>query len=390
MATQTVVASSGDLMVANAMRQAEPDVMAAYPITPQTIIVEEFDKFVAAGRVHTEYVNVESEHSAMSATIGASAAGCRAVTATSSQGLALMYEELPIAAGMRLPIVMANVNRTISAPINIHCDHSDVMGVRDSGWIVLFAENAQEAYDNTVCAFRIAEHPDVMLPVLTTLDGFTTSHAYERCEMMDDETVAAFVGTYEAPFGLLTSERPITHGSYCNGPVVMEAHRAERMAQYAAEPVIDEVFAEWSKICGRPMAKVHTYGMEDAERAVVIVGSAAGTVRHIARQRREEGEKVGVVNIRCYRPFPAAQVVDAVKGCKAVAVLDRSESYGGVNGPVATEVKAAMYDAGMTVPVRGYMYGLGGADLTADIVRGIFAELEDPASLPALSYKGNR
>ena len=205
MATQTVLAASGDIMVANALRQAEPDVMAAYPITPQTIIVEEFDKFVADGRVHTEYVNVESEHSAMSATIGASAAGSRAVTATSSQGLALMYEELPIAAGMRLPIVMANVNRTISAPINIHADHSDIMGVRDAGWIVMFAENAQEAYDNTVCAFRIAENPQVMLPVLTTLDGFTTSHAYERCELMDDATVAEFVGTYEAPYSPLRS-----------------------------------------------------------------------------------------------------------------------------------------------------------------------------------------
>lgn len=390
MATQTVLAASGDIMVANALRQAEPDVMAAYPITPQTIIVEEFDKFVADGRVHTEYVNVESEHSAMSATIGASAAGSRAVTATSSQGLALMYEELPIAAGMRLPIVMANVNRTISAPINIHADHSDIMGVRDAGWIVMFAENAQEAYDNTVCAFRIAENPQVMLPVLTTLDGFTTSHAYERCELMDDATVAEFVGTYEAPYGLLTSAQPIAHGNYANGTIVMESKLACRRAQDAAKPVIDEVFAAWSQICGREMACVHTYGMEDAERAIVIIGSAAGTVRHVARQLRAEGERVGVVNIRVFRPFPAGQIVEALKGCSAVAVLDRSESFGGVGGPVAAEVKASMYDAGLTVPVRAYMYGLGGADLTCQIVRDIYNELKDPASLPSLTYKGNR
>lgn len=326
----------------------------------------------------------------MSATIGASAAGSRAVTATSSQGLALMYEELPIAAGMRLPIVMANVNRTISAPINIHADHSDIMGVRDAGWIVMFAENAQEAYDNTVCAFRIAENPQVMLPVLTTLDGFTTSHAYERCELMDDATVAEFVGTYEAPYGLLTSAQPIAHGNYANGTIVMESKLACRRAQDAAKPVIDEVFAAWSQICGREMACVHTYGMEDAERAIVIIGSAAGTVRHVARQLRAEGERVGVVNIRVFRPFPAEQIVGALKGCSAVAVLDRSESFGGVGGPVAAEVKASMYDAGLTVPVRAYMYGLGGADLTCQIVRDIYNELKDPASLPSLTYKGNR
>jgi len=213
-AEQKIVAATGNVVVAEAMRQAAPDMMAAYPITPQTTIVEEFAKFVAQGRVHTEYVTVESEHSAMSACIGASAAGARVMTATSSQGLALMWEELHIAAGMRLPIVMANANRALSAPINIHCDHSDIMGARDTGWVMLFAETAQEAYDNTIIAVRVAEHPDVMLPALTCLDGFITTHSIDRASVLDDESVKAFVGEYTPQYALLDDTNPVSHGNF--------------------------------------------------------------------------------------------------------------------------------------------------------------------------------
>jgi pyruvate ferredoxin oxidoreductase alpha subunit len=232
MPTQKTVAATGNIMVAEAMRQCAPDVMAAYPITPQTTIVEEFAKFVAQGRVHTEYVTVESEHSAMSACVGASAAGARVMTATSSQGLALMWEELHIAAGMRLPIIMANANRALSAPINIHCDHSDIMGARDTGWIILFAETAQEAYDNTIMAVRIAEHPDVLLPVMTTLDGFITTHSIDRAQMMDDETVAAFVGEYHPDMALLDDTKdPVSHGNFAGlGGPYFEFKKAQRNA----------------------------------------------------------------------------------------------------------------------------------------------------------------
>src|ERR1035437_4845543 len=278
------------------MRQCAPDMMAAYPITPQTTIVEEFAKFVANGRVHTEYVTVESEHSAMSACIGASAAGARVMTATSSQGLALMWEELHIASGMRLPIVMANANRALSAPINIHCDHSDVMGARDAEWVILFAETAQEAYDNTIMAVRIAEHPDVLLPVMSTVDGFITTHSIDRAEMMDDETVAGFVGDYVPSYALLDTEHPVSHGNFAGlGGPYFEFKRSQRLAMERAGGVVEAGGAEWSAVSGRPFGAIETFGMDDAEVAIVVMGSTAGNARHTARELRAKGAKVGVV-----------------------------------------------------------------------------------------------
>ena len=313
---------------------------APIPITPQTTIVEEFAKFVAHGRVHTEYVTVESEHSAMSACVGASAAGARVMTATSSQGLALMWEELYIAAGMRLPIVMANANRALSAPINIHCDHSDIMGARDSGWIILFAETAQEAYDNTIMAFRIAEHPDVLLPVMTCLDGFITTHSIDRAEVMDDETVKAFVGEYEPTYPLLDFENPVSHGNFSGlGGPYFEFKRQQRIAMDGSMKVIKEVGAEYSKLSGRPFDVVEGWGMEDAEIAIVVIGSSAGNARHVARELRAKGVKAGVLKVRVFRPFPAAEVRAALKDVKAVAVLDRSESFGAEGGPLYLEVQ---------------------------------------------------
>src|SRR5512133_1958918 len=319
MPTHKTLAATGNSVVADAMRQCKPDVMAAYPITPQTTIVEEFAAFVAKGRVHTEYVTVESEHSAMSACIGASAAGARVMTATSSQGLALMWEVLHIASGMRMPIVMANANRAISAPINIHCDHSDIMGARDAGWVTYFAEDAQEAYDNTIMAVRVAEHPDVMLPVMTTLDGFITTHSIDRVSVMDDASVAAFVGEYKPKNALLDTDAPVLRGAFAGlGGPYFEFKKQQRQAIENARAVIKDVGAEYSALSGRPFDVVATWGMDDAEVAVVVWGATAGNVRHVARSLRDAGAKVGVVKIRVWRPFPYAELIAALKGLKAI------------------------------------------------------------------------
>lgn len=395
MATQKTVAATGNVLVAEAMRQCSPDMMAAYPITPQTTIVEEFAKFVANGRVHTEYVTVESEHSAMSACIGASAAGARVMTATSSQGLAYMWEELHVAAGMRLPIVMANANRALSAPINIHCDHSDVMGARDTGWVILFAETAQEAYDNTIMSVRIAEHPDVLLPVMPTLDGFITTHSIDRAQVMDDETVAAFVGEYVPGNALLDIEHPVSHGSFAGlGGPYFEFKRSQRNAIDRSREVIKAVGAEWSAISGRPFGMIETWGMEDAETAIVVIGSTAGNARHVARSLRAQGSKVGVVKVRCFRPFPYAELASALKGVKAVAVMDRSESFGAEGGPLFLEVRSALYDLDARVPVVDYIYGLGGSDVRIELIDRVFSDLSGIASGTAapsgLVYLGAR
>jgi pyruvate ferredoxin oxidoreductase alpha subunit len=381
MPTQKTVAVTGNVLVAEAMRQCAPDMMAAYPITPQTTIVEEFAKFVANGRVHTEYVTVESEHSAMSACIGASAAGARVMTATSSQGLALMWEELHIASGMRLPIVMANANRALSAPINIHCDHSDVMGARDAGWVILFAETAQEAYDNTIMAVRIAEHPDVLLPVMITLDGFITTHSIDRAEMMDDETVAGFVGDYVPSYALLDTEHPVSHGNFAGlGGPYFEFKRSQRLAMERARGVVESVGAEWSAVSGRPFGAIETFGMDDAEVAIVVMGSTAGNARHTARELRAKGAKVGVVKVRCFRPFPHAELARALAGVKAVAVMDRSESFGADGGPLFLEVRSALYDLERRMPVVDYVYGLGGSDVKTELIARVFNDLSDIAS----------
>ncbi|MCL4078329.1 pyruvate ferredoxin oxidoreductase [Coriobacteriia bacterium Es71-Z0120] len=381
MAEQKVVAATGNTVVAEAMRQCRPDVVAAYPITPQTTIVEEFAAFVAKGRVHTEYVTVESEHSAMSACIGASAAGARVMTATSSQGLALMWEELHIASGMRLPIVMANANRALSAPINIHCDHSDVMGARDAGWIMLFAETAQEAYDNTIMAVRIAEDPDVLLPVMSCLDGFITTHSIDRISLLDDETVAAFVGERKADWALLDVERPVTHGAFAGlGGPYPAFKKAERDAIERSRAVIARVGEEYARISGRPFGMLETWGMEDAEVAIVVIGSTAGNVRHVARSLREAGSKVGVVKVRCFRPFPYAELAKTLSGVKAVAVMDRAESFGAEGGPLFLETRSALYDAAERPAVVGYVYGLGGSDVKLDLVESVYGDLADIAS----------
>jgi pyruvate ferredoxin oxidoreductase alpha subunit len=380
MAKQKVVATTGNSLVAEAFRQCAPDVVAAYPITPQTAIVEDFAKFVAQGRVHTEYVCVESEHSALSACIGASAAGARVMTATSSQGLAYMWEQLHIAAGLRCPIVMANANRALAAPINIHCDHSDIMGARDTGWIIYFAETAQEAYDNTLMAMRVAEHPDVLLPVMSTLDGFITTHSIDRAEIMDDATVTKFVGEYHPEGALLDTDNPVTHGSFAGlGGPYFEFKKSQRNAIDRSMDVIKSVGAEWSEICGRPFGVIEGWGMEDAEYVIVVIGSTAGNARHIARELRADGVKAGVLKVRVFRPFPFSEIADAIKDAKAVAVLDRSESFGAEGGPLFLEVKSALYDYEKRPAMVNYIYGLGGADVKLELIRRVYDDLADLA-----------
>ncbi|MDZ4168748.1 MAG: transketolase C-terminal domain-containing protein [Coriobacteriia bacterium] len=395
MAEQTTVATTGNVLVAEAMRQCKPDVMAAYPITPQTTIVEEFAKFAANGKTHAEYVTVESEHSAMSACVGASAAGARVMTATCSQGLALMWEELYIASGLRLPIVMANANRALAAPINIHCDHSDAMGARDAGWVMLFAETAQEAYDNTIMSVRIAEHADVMLPVMTCLDGFITTHSIDRAEMLDDASVTEFVGEYTPRYALLDTDKPVSHGNFSGlGGAYFEFKKQQRTAMDAALSVVKSVGAEFSALAGRPFDVVEGWGMDDADVAIVVIGSTAGNARHVARDLRAKGVKAGVLKIRCFRPFPSAEIREALKGVKAVAVLDRSESFGAEGGPVFLEVKSALYDLDARVPLVNYIYGLGGADVRLELIESVYADLSDivsgTAAPSAMQYLGTR
>ena len=317
------------------------------------------------------------------------------MTATCSQGLALMWEELYIAAGMRLPIVMANANRALSAPINIHCDHSDAMGARDSGWIFLFAESAQEAYDNTIMAVRIAEHPDVLLPVMSCLDGFITTHSIDRAETMDDESVAAFVGDYNPTYALLDTDNPASHGNFAGlGGPYFEFKKQQRVAIDASMAVVKAVGREFSELSGRPFDVVEGWGMDDAEIAIVVIGSTAGNARHVARDLRAKGVKAGVLKIRCFRPFPAEEIKAALKGVKAIAVLDRSESFGAQGGPVFSEVRSAMYDLDTRIPIVNYIYGLGGSDVRLELMEQVFSDLSDIASGAAapfgMTYLGTR
>ncbi len=375
------VALTGNHAIAQAMRQINPDVVAAYPITPQTQIVEEFSTFVAQGIVDTEFVNVESEHSAMSACIGAAASGARVMTTTSSQGLALMWEELYIAASLRLPIVMHDANRALSGPINIHCDHSDTMGARDSGWIQIFSEHAQEAYDNTVQAARIAEHADVRLPVMVNLDGFIISHAIDRLDLLDDDEVKAFVGP---PGGieatLLDVDAPITVGPFDGLYGFYEEHKyRQTVAMKAAKGVILEIASDFAELSGRGYGFFEPYKMDDAEVAIIVLGSTAGTVRASIDKARERGVKVGMIKLRVFRPFPAEELAAALAAVKAVAVMDRSDSFGAAGGPVFLETRSALYGLAGRPVVANYVYGLGGRDVGFEDIERVINETVDRA-----------
>ena len=367
---------SGNEAVAIALRQINPDVFPAFPITPSTEIPQYFASFVANGQVDTEFITVESEHSSMSAAIGASAAGARALTATSSCGLAYMWEELYIAASNRLPLALALVNRALSGPININCDHSDSMGARDSGWIQIYAENNQEAYDNMVQAYRISEHKDVRLPIMICQDGFITSHAVENIELLDDTEVKNFVGEYEPENYLLNPKQPMAIGPYAITDYYMEAKRNQAEGMKEAVSVVKEVAKEFTKISGREYGLFEEYGMEDAERAVVIIGSAAGTTKDAIDALRAKGEKVGLIKIRLYRPFPAEEIAEALKNVKAVAIMDRAEGYTNHGGPLGADVMSAMFRARSQALAVNYIYGLGGRDVRVEDMEGIYEDLK--------------
>ena len=368
---------SGNEAVATAMKQINPDVVAAFPITPSTEIPQYFSTFVANGSVDTEFVPVESEHSAMSACIGAQAAGARAMTATSANGLSLMWEMIYIASSLRLPIVLSLVNRAVSGPLNIHNDHSDAMGVRDSGWIMLFSENNQEAYDNTLMAHRIAEHKDVLLPLMVCQDGFITSHSIENIELEDDEFVKNFVGTYKPEHYLLNDKEPIAVG-----PLDLQAYLFEHKAQQAqamrnAKNVILEVSKEFEKLTGRKYGLFEEYKLDDAEIAIVCMNSTAGTTKFVVDNLREQGIKAGLLKVRVFRPFPGEEIAKALSHLKAVAVLDKADSLNGIGGALFSDITSSMYTAGVHVPTVNYVYGIGGRDTTSTQIESVFSDLSE-------------
>jgi pyruvate ferredoxin oxidoreductase alpha subunit len=373
-----VVAVTGNEACANALRQVNPDVCGIYPITPQTDMMQRFASFISDGKVDTEAILVESEHSSMSACIGAAAAGGRVITATSSQGLALMWEMLFIAAGDRLPIVMPVVNRALSAPLNIHGDHSDAMGARDTGWIQLWSENAQEAYDNTIQAFRIAEHMDIRLPVMVCLDGFIISHSIERLEYLEDQEVKDFVGPFKNFLPLLDLDKPKSYGPLILTDLYHEYKRAQHEVMTKVKDVVLDVAKDFEKLSGRKYGIFETYRLEDADIAIVILNSAAGTTKDVIDEFRDKGIKAGLLKPRLFRPFPYTEIADALKHAKAVCVMDRADSFGGY-GPLFMEVSSALYQADKKPLMMNKIYGLGGRDYLPSHAAQVLSELNEIA-----------
>ncbi len=384
---QETVALNGDEAVALAVKQCDVDVVAAYPITPQTIIVEKFSEYVANGEVQTQYVCTESEHSAMTAVLAASATGARTFTASASAGLALMHEMLFVTAGSRAPVVMAVANRALSSPLNIHGDHSDSMAERDSGWIHIYVENAQEAYDSIIQAFQIAEDTGVSLPVIIGLDGFTISHTLENVNILSDDIVKQFVGERKLPMVLthegknvpfkLDPDNPMTMGPNVSPHFYFEFKRQQEEAMRLALKKIQEINGEYAKISGRSYGNglIDTYKLYDAEIAIVVVGSTAGTLKVIADELREEGIKAGVLRLRTFRPLPVEELRNALKNVKAVAIMDKAMSPGGLGGPVFAEIRNALYDQEHHPVMVNYIFGLGGRDSDPTKLRKIFDEL---------------
>jgi pyruvate ferredoxin oxidoreductase alpha subunit len=369
---ETTKPLSGAYAVSEAMRQIDPDVVAAYPITPQTPIVERFSQFVADGKVKTEFVPVESEHSAMSAVVGASAAGARAMTATSSVGLALMFEVVNAASGMRLPIVMPVVNRALSSPINIHCDHSDTMACRDAGWIQLYSENPQEAYEHTILAIRLAEHKDIQLPVMIAQDGFITSHAVENVSLLKDKVVRKFIGKRKPIHSLLLSKKPVTFGALELPDYFFETKRQQQYAMEMALKHYDNIAKELSELTGNNYPMFEQYRLGDAEAALIALNSSAGTIKKVVDEMRKEGKKVGLLKIRLFRPFNYSQVSTLLRKIPNIGVLDRSYSFG-ANPPVYSEILSALPSSKSNV--FSFVYGLGGRELYESQIRETFEKL---------------
>lgn len=368
---------SGNEAVATAMKQINPDVVAAFPITPSTEIPQYFSTFVANGSVDTEFVAVESEHSAMSACIGAESAGSRAMTATSANGLSLMWEMIYIASSLRLPIVLNLVNRAVSGPLNIHCDHSDAMGVRDAGWIMLFSENNQEAYDNNLMAHRIAENKNVQLPIMICQDGFITSHSIENIELEEDSEVKKFVGEYHPEHYLLNKKEPIAVGPLDLQAYLFEHKAGQGEAMKAAKEVILNVSKDFENWTGRHYSLFEEYKLDDAEIAIVCMNSTAGTAKAVVNKLRENGIKAGLLKIRVYRPFPAEEVSKSLSNLKAIAVLDRADSLNAIGGALFEDVTSSMYVAQKNVPIVNYVYGIGGRDTTEKDIESVYTDLQE-------------
>ena len=366
-----VVALQGDEAVAEAVRQCDVDVVAAYPITPQTIIVEKLAEFVAAGRFRGEFIPVESEHSALSACLGASATGARVFTATSSQGLAYMHEMLYNTSGMRMPVVMAVANRALSAPLVLNADHGDMMGSRDSGWIQIYAENVEEIYDRTIQVFRLSEDPRVMLPSALNFEGFILSHDKERVRLIDDEPIRKFLKR-PAPKHRLDPKEPLTFGAIANPDNYYEFRMQQAEAMKNALTVFEQTENEFEAFSGRRYGAVDAYNTDGEDRVAVINGCAAGTMRATARAMNSTGERVGVLAVKLYRPFPAGEVASHLRRAKSVVTMDRSMSPGAPSGPIAEDVKSAMRSAGLNQPVMSLVYGIGGRDLSVEDGRKIF------------------
>ncbi|MFG6393040.1 MAG: pyruvate ferredoxin oxidoreductase [Lachnospiraceae bacterium] len=370
---------SGNEAVSYAIRQVNPDVMPAFPITPSTEIPQMVSTYIANGEMDTEFIPVESEHSSMSAAIGAESAGARSLTATSSAGLALMWEELLLAASNRLPVVLALVNRTLSGPININCDHSDSMGARDTGWIQIYAENNQEAYDNFIQAYPVAENEAVHLPVMVCQDGFITSHAVENIELIEDCDVKGFVGEYNPEEYLLNPGKPVSAGPYSISSYAMEAKKNQETALENSKAVILEVAKKFKKISGREYGLFEEYRTKDADYIMFIMGSAAGTAKQAVDEMRAHGVKAGVLKLRVFRPFPAEEIAKALSKCKAVAIMDRCESYNGNGGPLGSEVTSALFLNKVMAETVNYIYGLAGRDFTVEEAKTVFNGLMDMA-----------
>jgi pyruvate ferredoxin oxidoreductase alpha subunit len=351
------------LAVAEAAQLANVDVVAAYPITPQTHIVEHLAELVANGELDAAYIPVESEHSAMSACLGSSAVGARTFTATAGQGLELMHEVLYVASSMRLPIVMAVANRALSAPLSVWGDHSDVMAVRDTGWIQLFAENGQEAVDNVLCAFRIGEDPRVLLPVMVHLDGFYLSHMIEPIVFPEPSQVAKFLPPFKHPMPL-HPDKPVTMGAFGPPIIYSEAKKAQEVNLEAAKEVILQGWDEFGKTFKRYYSPVEKYRSEDAKVLLLTLGSFSETAMTAIDKMRREGKSVGLVRIRLWRPFPFAELRQAVRDAGVLIVLDRALSFGGPGGPVCSEVRSALYGEDKKPKVIGFVGGLGGRDIT--------------------------
>ena len=384
---QETMGLNGDEAVAFAVKQCDVDVVAAYPITPQTIIVEKFSEYVANGEIKTEFVCTESEHSALSASLAASTTGARTFTASASAGLALMHEILFVTSGSRAPVVMAIANRALSSPLNIHGDHSDSMAARDSGWIQMYVENAQEAYDSVIQAFRIAEASGVSLPIIVGLDGFTLSHTLEKVDVLSDEAVKQFVGERQIPNVLthegktvpyqLDPDNPMTMGPIALQNYYFEFKRQQEEGMKNALKKIVEINLEYASLTGRSYGNglVETHRLDDAEVAVVCVGSTSGTLKVIIDELRQEGIKAGLLRLRAFRPLPVEELRNKLKNTKVIAVMDKSMSFGGFGGAVFHEVRHALYDEQSHPPVVNYIYGLGGRDSSPSELRKIFDEL---------------